>query len=231
MRSSAVLGALPLGGTGVGDEASLPDDEPEDDDDELQAATPIERRARRSVRRTTARAYHRATLAAMRTDLDLRVLATAAVLSSAGFVFAGGCGSSDSTDSTAEAGADSSVPEAAPEDDAGDDAAATFEQCVATCNTTHAAGKAAQDAVDSCWQMHCSEVCISDAGTFMPPDSGPDAAPLTCGLPGEPVDTGNPMCDTCTTDWCCTPYEACEMQIDCAAYGKCLDQCEMLENQ
>ena len=46
-----------------------------------------------------------------------------------------------------------------------------------------------------------------------------------------PVDTGNGICDQCTTYECCTPYEACENLVDCADYGTCMDTCDELDNQ
>ncbi|HEY8078888.1 MAG TPA: hypothetical protein VIF62_32375 [Labilithrix sp.] len=166
----------------------------------------------------------------MRTDLQLGALGLAVIVVATAFVGTGGCSSSDSGDDETEAGVDSSVPEAAPEDDGGDDGGQTYEQCAAMCATTHAAGKAAQDGVDSCWMMHCNDVCVGDGGTFMPsPDAGEGGASVSCGTADMPVDTGNSVCDLCTTEWCCTPYEACDTLPDCAAYGTCMDACDALD--
>lgn len=76
----------------------------------------------------------------------------------------------------------------------------------------------------------------SDAGKA---DSAMGTSPITAGGDGGTtptaqgcgVETGLPACDTCLSQKCCTPIDACSDEADCVALDECLSKCTQANGQ
>lgn len=154
-------------------------------------------------------------------------VAVALALAATAFV---GCSSDESGGETAAAedsGADSTDTPATPRPDpprANDSGAdPTLDECLAACDTEHAAGLTKDQAVDACWSANCQGPCIDATGAFDGgTDAGDDAGASVC---RNDVATGGTSCDSCTKTFCCAEWDGCFDDQDCSALNACRAAC------
>ena len=89
--------------------------------------------------------------------------------------------------------------------------------CVAACEAQHPVGTQIGKGIDACWTKSCPMQCNGiGVGQDKPPTHG------TC---RNPVSTPAVDCSQCTVDKCCTAWDACFDNADCAALNKCSIAC------
>lgn len=137
------------------------------------------------------------------------------------------------TEAPADAGSDATKP-STPKGDAGggggDDAGGTqtLEECLAACETKHAAGLAKDKAIDTCWAQSCQGPCIDGDGMFdggTGADAGDDAGDGGAGQCKNGVETGDDACNACTSAFCCGAWDGCFDDQDCADLNDCRSAC------
>lgn len=166
-----------------------------------------------------------------RIALALSFVALAAA-SATGFA---ACSSSDTTGTAStDAGSDATRP-STPKSDGGGDAGGepTRDECIAACESKHAAGLAKDKAIDTCWSQSCKGPCIDGNGMFDAgiPDAGDDAGDAAAAGDGgagqckNGVETGDDACNDCTSAFCCGAWDGCFDDQDCAALNECRSAC------
>jgi hypothetical protein len=97
--------------------------------------------------------------------------------------------------------------------EAGDPIAA----CIAACEGKHPTGVQIGKGIDQCWARSCATPCNGiGQGQAKPPAMG------NC---KNPVKTPSADCSQCTVDKCCTAWDACFDNADCAALNACSIAC------
>lgn len=148
-----------------------------------------------------------------------------------------GCSSDDpgsDTAAAADSGADSNDSPATPAPpphratDSGADP--TVEECLAACDTEHAAGLTKDHAIDTCWSANCQGPCIDangpfDGGTADAGDAGDAAGDAGAPVCQNDVATGGTACDSCTKAFCCAEWDGCFGDQDCSALNACRAAC------
>lgn len=155
------------------------------------------------------------------------------VAGAAGVAFVA-CSSETTVVEATDAGGDASKP-SPPKNDAGGgttDAGAepTREECLAACETKHAAGLAKDKAIDTCWEQSCKGPCVDGNGMFDGgiPDGGDDAGDAGDAGAGQcknGVETGDDACNACTGAFCCGAWDGCFDDQDCADLNDCRSAC------
>jgi hypothetical protein len=89
--------------------------------------------------------------------------------------------------------------------------------CISACEAKHPKGVLIGKGIDSCWSKSCPTECNGiGTGAAKPPAHG------TC---QNPVSTPSADCSQCTVDKCCTAWDACFDDTDCAALNACSVAC------
>lgn len=169
-----------------------------------------------------------------RIALALSFVALAAA-SATGFA---ACSSSDTTGTAStDAGSDATRPSTPKSDGGGGGGDAggepTRDECIAACESKHAAGLAKDKAIDTCWSQSCKGPCIDGNGMFDAgiPDAGDDAGDAAAAGDGgagqckNGVETGDDACNDCTSAFCCGAWDGCFDDQDCAALNECRSAC------
>jgi hypothetical protein len=128
-----------------------------------------------------------------------------------------------SNNGTADAAPDRATPREGggpSEEDAGQ--TPTEEECLAKCEETHAAGLAKDRAIDQCWETSCKGPCVDGNGGFDAGAADAGDGGLQC---GNPVDTGDVACDTCTSTHCCGVWDGCFNDPGCTDLNTCRNEC------
>jgi len=129
-----------------------------------------------------------------------------------------GCSDEEPT-SAADAGIEAAGPDA--NRPAPPDVDVPSLTCEERCREAHPAGVAKDEAVSSCWDTHCTGPCIEQ----LPGDGGTDGAAPDGGTCVSPVVTVSAACDECTNTFCCTEWDVCFQEPECAALNACYQQC------
>ena len=92
----------------------------------------------------------------------------------------------------------------------------TLATCISACEARFPKGAQLGKGIDACWMRSCNECDGIAVGQPKPPKNG------TC---KNPVSTPNANCSQCTVDECCTAWDACFDNTDCAALNTCSIAC------
>ena len=117
------------------------------------------------------------------------------------------------------AGHESSPPDA--NRPAPPDTDAAPKTCREQCREAHPVGVPKDEAVNECWALHCNGPCLEGTNE----DAGPDGASADGGACVSPVVTVSASCDECTNSFCCTEWDGCFQEPECAALNACYQQC------
>ncbi len=167
----------------------------------------------------------------MSSRLSILLFSGLAGISALGFA---ACTSETIVTEAPDAGSDASKP-STPKSDAGSSGGdsggtETWEECIAACETKHAAGLAKDKAIDTCWAQSCQGPCIDGNGVFdagIPDggDAGDDAGDGGAGQCKNGVETGDDACNDCTAAFCCGAWDGCFDDQDCADLNDCRSAC------
>lgn len=143
------------------------------------------------------------------------------------------CSSETTVVEASDAGNDAAKP-STPKSDAGGGSDAggteTRDECLAACETKHAAGLTKDKAIDTCWAQSCKAPCIDgtgtfDAGTVDAGDDAGDGGDAGAGQCKNGVETGDQACNDCTSAFCCGAWDGCFDDQDCADLNDCRSAC------